>query len=639
MPSTSLLTDGYLAHYACQAVICAFVAMLLATLSRLQPTGLMRWWSVSWAAHAVYIACAGATFSFVLAGYQAEDPARVLTGIVAMTSAVVQVSTLVAGWVAERRGVSTWSRRNLTRVLVVSALFGAAVTLVLHFGADSRTRFVCKVSVRGLLVGCAYLWIGGAVLRRIALFRLIRVWLGLGFVLFGLKHVQHAYTTFFHEGAVSYETEYLLQFVDLALHIVIAAPMLLWVCLRFADRSAHQRRELERRAAMLAEQDIRLARRQRMSAIGRMAAGVAHDFNNVLSVIQSWTDILRHDSKLDELGEEGVEEIDAAAKQAGAISQQLMLFGGKQVMQSALISVRDALDEAGRRVPQLAARAYRVDAPASLPLIRGDRAMLVTALQNLLLNAVDATARDGHIQLAAAPVTLADDDARDLDLERGDYLELQLSDDGEGIPEDALQKVFDPFFTTKQHGNGLGLPSVHGFVKQCGGAMDIDSEQGKGTRIRMLLPVASESAEDVEIALPTVEIARPVPVGEALRVLVVDDERSIASHTARVLQREGFEVTMFTCPSEALAAAREMGEDLALLVTDVRMPGLSGVELTQQIAAFHPALKVVFLTGYSDDVESSDVPLRVPPSILQKPITNAALIEAVRAQQHRAVTV
>ena len=639
MPSSSLLTDGYLAHYACQTVICAFIATVLAALSRLQPTGLMRWWSVSWAAHATYIACAGLAFYFVLAGAKPTDPSRLLTGALAMTSAVVQVYTLVAGWITERRGVNTWSRARLTKLILYAAVFGTAVTLVLHFAADSRTRFVSKVSVRGLLVGCAYLWIGVAVLRRIALIRLIRVWLGLGFITFGLKHVQHAYITYFHQGLVSYEAEYLLQFVDLALHTIIAAPMLLWVCLRFADRSALQRRELERRAAMLAEQDIQLARRQRMSAIGRMAAGVAHDFNNVLSVIQSWTDILRHDSKLDELGEEGVEEIDAAAKQAGAISQQLMLFGGKQVMQATLFSVRDALDEAGRRVPQLGKRDFRLEAPASLPLLRGDRAMLVTALQNLLINAVDATASTGRIVLGAKLASIDAEAGKRHELEEGDYVELLLTDDGEGIPDDVLQKVLDPFFTTKENGNGLGLPSVHGFVTQSGGAMEIDSQPGEGTRIRLLLPIATESAEDVDIALPTVEIARPVPVGEALRVMVVDDERSIATHTARVLEREGFHVETFTCPAAALDAARKMGPDLAILVTDVRMPELSGVELVQQVAAFHPALKVVFLTGYSDDVESSEVPLRVSPSILQKPVTNEALVEAVRAQQHRAVSV
>lgn len=639
MPSSSLLTDGFLAHYACQSVICAFIATLLAALSRLQPTGLMRWWSISWAAHAAYIACAGLSLHLVLAGASETGPSRLLTGSVAMTSAGVHIYTLLAGWITERSGVNSWSRGHLAKLLFYAAAAGVAVTLLLHFVAASETRFVVKVCVRGLLVAGVYVWIGVAVLRRIALIPLIRIWLGLGLIAFGLKQCQQAYTTFFHQGMISYETEYLLQFVDLALHTVIAAPMLLWVCLRFADRSALQRRELERRAAMLAEQDIQLARRQRMSAIGRMAAGVAHDFNNVLSVIQSWTDILRHDAELDELGEEGVEEIDAAARQAGAISQQLMLFGGKQVMQTALISVREALEEAGRRVPQLGTRSFRIEAPESLPLIRGDRAMLVTALQNLLINAVDATANSGHIALTARQRILTDDDGQRLQLAAGEFVEILLTDDGEGIPDDVMQKIFDPFFTTKEDGNGLGLPSVHGFVSQSGGAMDIRSEPGRGTRIQMLLPVASQDAQRVDLALPTVEIARPAAGVDALKVLVVDDERSIASHNARVLQREGYEVESFTCPEAALAAARELGDRLSVLVTDVRMPGLSGVELVTQLQESNPSMRVVFLTGYAVDVESLDLALPAPPTVLQKPVSNGALVEAVRAQQRHTTSV
>ena len=637
MLSSTLLTDGYLAHYACQAVICAFIATLLATLSRMQPTGLMRWWSVSWAAQATYIACAGVTFWAVLAGYSATSPMRVATGTVAMTAAGVQIYSLSAGWIAELRGNNSFSKRRLLQVLGGTALIGLAATLLLQFGADSRTRFVAKVSVRGLLVAGVYLWIGIALLRRTSVIPLIRVWLGLGLIAFGVKHVQYAYVTFFHEGTSSYEAEYLLQFIDLALHVIIASPMLLWVCLRFADRSALQRRELRRRAAMLEAQDVQLARRQRMSAVGRMAAGVAHDFNNVLSVIQSWTDILRHDSKLDELGEEGIEEIDGAAKQAGAISQKLMLFGGKQVLQSALFSGRDAMEDAVRLVPQLAQRAFTSEAPDSLPMIRGDRAMLTTALQNLLINAVDATRAEDKIALDARTVTIDQDRAVSLEVTPGDYLEITVADAGHGIPDHVRQKIFEPFFTTKDHGNGLGLSSVHGFAQQSGGTLTVESKPQQGTQFRLYLPLASEQTSAAEIDLPSVEIARPVPVGESLRVMVVDDEATIASHAARVLKRADFEVVKHTSTDEALAHAEELGDELAILVTDVRMPGCSGQELAQRIARIQPRIKVVFVTGFADDVDVSQVQLMVPPSLLQKPITADALVEAVRAQQHRAL--
>ena len=637
MPTTSILTDGYLAHYLCQSVICAFIATLLTTLSRLQPTGLMRWWSVSWAALAVYIASAGLSLYFVLQGHVETDWTRITAGALALSSAAIQAFALSAGWIAERNDTNNFSRRRLAAVVLCAAVLGLLATFALHHYADSRTRFIVKVSLRGLLVAGVYLWIGVAVLRRTSLIRLIRIWLGLGLIAFGVKHAHYAYLTFFHEGLASYQAEFLLQFVDLALHVVIASPMLLWVCLRFANRSASQRRELRRRAAMLEEQDVQLARRQRMSTVGRMAAGVAHDFNNVLSVIQSWADILRHDSRLDELGREGVKEIEAAAKQAGDISQKLMLFGGKQVLKAALITVRDVVHEAERLTPQLGERRFETDIPDDLPMIRGDRAMLITSLQNLLLNAADATIESQLVSVTARAHRVEGAQAEQLELSPGHYVQFIVTDEGSGIADEVLPKIFEPFFTTKPHGNGLGLSSVHGFFQQSRGALHVESRVGHGTSFYAWLPVATKAAEKSSIDLPTVAIARPVPVGEARTVMVVDDEPTIAWHAARVLQRAGFEVVHHTSATRALAHARELGERLSILVTDVRMPERSGQQLAQEIAGFHPTVKAVFMTGFANDVDLDQLQLVIAPSLLQKPVTAEALLEAVRAQQHRAL--
>ncbi len=632
MPDTTLLTNGFLAQYACQAVICALVASLMLTLSRWQGSGLMRWWGISWAAHAVYVACAGLALHAVIIGCGELHPLRLLLSVFSLSSAALQVYALVKGWRSEQRGDNDVSRRHVLRVAAGVVLLALAATVVLHFFADSRVRFLSKVSARGLILAAAQIWIGFAVLRRTSLIRSIRLWLGFGMIAFGVKHLHYAYLTTFHYGTVTYEQEFLLQFIELGLHTVIASPMLLWVCMRFADKSDSQQKELKRRASMLEEQDVLLARRQRLSAIGRMAAGVAHDFNNVLAVIQGWTDILRHDSKLDDLGREGVTEIDAAAKQAGAISQQLMLFGGKRQLDPTLISVTEAVSEARRLTPKLDARAFEADVAEDLPMVRGDRPMLVAALQNLLINAYDATEHDGGVRVSAAAKAVDKDAAAALAIEPGDYVRITVHDDGHGMPADVRSQVFEPFFTTKQHGNGLGLPSVHGFARQTGGTVSIESAPGQGTSIHLYLPVATEHAQTKALALPAVELPNPAQSGQTgrHRVLVVDDEPSIARHVSRVLSRAGFEVSSEASPERALKHALELGDALTVLVTDVRMPGMSGIQLANAIGASNPKLRVLFVTGFADDVDAGELALAARPAVLQKPISSETLLDAVR---------
>ena len=640
MADSNLLVNGFLAHFACQSVVCAFVATLMGTLSRWQTNGLMLWWSVSWAAQACYIACAGFSLYLVVGGARPEDPSRVVVGGFAIASAALQVYALAKGWQAERNDTNHFSRQLLLRLIVGITLLAFAVAVLLHVFADSRTRFLCKVSLRAVVIAVVYFWIGVAVLRRTSLIRTIRVWLGLGLIAFGLKHLHYTYQTVFHAGEVTYEDEYLLQFIELGLHTVIASPMLLWVCLRFRDESNSQTVELQRRATMLEEQDVLLSRRQRLSSIGRVAAGVAHDFNNVLSVIQGWTDILRHESKLDDLGREGVTEIESAAEQAGAISQQLMLFGGRRQLDPVLVTVKDAIDEARRLAPQCEGRRFSVDVPDSVPMIRGDRPMLVAALQNLMINACDATRPDGSIQIKAEYSTFEGEQLGSLDVDAGEYVVISVIDDGVGIPIEEQEHIFEPFFTTKDHGNGLGLPSVHGFARQSGGAVTIESAPGRGTTIRLILPLATKGGSEKGLVLPVVEIHPPTShtqLGNA-QLMVVDDEPSIARHAARVLQRAGFSVVQHTSPEEALTHAIELGDQLSVVITDIRMPTMSGAQLAKKLAAAIPGLRVVFVTGYANEIDFDAVGLSSRPSVLQKPIQALDLLEAVRHQLHESAT-
>ncbi len=636
LEQVELLVYGYLAQYACQAVICAFIASLMLTLSRWQSSGLMRWWGVSWAAHAVYLTSGGLALYAVDPSVgmglvsQPSHPIRLGLSLISLTSGALQIYALAKGWGCERKDTNDFSKRRLLRVICGFALLAVAATVLLHVIDMGSMRFKVKVGARAWILAAFQMWIGVAVLRRRSLLASIRVWLGLGLIAFSIKHLHFGYRTFFL-GA-DYEAEFLLQFIELGLHTVIASPMLLWVCMRFVEQTDSQQQELQRRASMLEEQDVLLARRQRLSAIGRMAAGVAHDFNNVLSVIQGWTDILRHDSKLDELGREGVGEIESAAKQAGAISQQLMLFGGKRQLDPVLISLTDAISEARRLTPQLDSRPFQSNVGASVPMVRGDRSLLVAALQNLLINAHDATEQGGDVQISATQVVVGADEARELDVSAGDYVRVTVADGGHGMPDDVRQQVFEPFFTTKQHGNGLGLPSVHGFARQSGGTVVIESELGEGTSIHVYLPVATHVADGSDVELPTVEISKPAPVTSSSkqRVLVVDDEPSIARHAARVLSRAGFAVSSETSPQSALEHARALGDELALLVTDVRMPGMSGMQLASAIGAQNPKLRVLFITGFAGEADVDAVGLTARPAVLQKPISGEGLLDAVR---------
>jgi len=635
MSTSELILKGYYAHYACQAVICAFIATLLATLSRWQSTGLMRWWSVAWAAHGAYTASAGVSLWLVTLGLTARDPARLALSVCSITAAGMQILALIKGWQSERKGINDFSARRLLRATFGISLIAIAATLYLHMSADSQVRFLFKVSFRGALIASVYMWIGIEVLRTRSLMLTIRMWLGIGLIAFSIKHLLYAYMTAFHKGSISYENEYLLQFIELGLHTVIASPMLLWVCLRFVNKTRSQSEELDRRAQMLEKQDVLIARDQRLSDIGRMAAGVAHDFNNCLAVIQGWTDILRHDSKLNEEEQECVDAIESAATQAGAISQQLMLFGGQRSLKSALVRINDAVTESQRLAPQLSEYDCVVKVPDAIPLVRVDRALLVTSLHNLLINAVDATPPGGTIHIEASQIELSASDATALDLAPGTYVSLEVQDNGIGIPQHLQQEIFEPFVTTKQHGNGLGLPSVQGFARQSGGAATIASSPGRGTRVTIVLPVARESAAKDDLILPTVKLHRPkqqAVASDTPSLLVVDDEAPIALHNERILRRAGFSVAQFTSPIDALAHAKKHMDKVFVLITDIRMPEMSGTELANRMQAVHPNLCVVFVTGYASDFAIDSVKLASSPSVVQKPIAQADLLDAVRLQ-------
>ncbi len=646
-----VIIDGYYAQYACQFVVCAFTAFLLLRLGTWNPQPLMRWWGLAWAALAIYIACAGLGLKLVVDGRGATSPDRIILGGVALFAGLAHVGCFVLGWRAERRGSDRFPRRAVVRYGALLLLCCLLIALPLHLLASSPTRFFVKVTLRGLLVFAAFSWVGIALLRYRELMPLIRFWLGSALLAFAAKHLHYAWLT--HFGTEDrYLIEYYLQFIELGLHTVMAGPVLLWVCLGFVRETTRQATELGRMDQKIREQERLLEQRQRLASIGRMASGIAHDFNNILSVILGWTDVLRHGSQLDRTGRKGIDAIEAAAGQAGEISKKLLLFGGNRQLTPSVVSVAGVVREAIGMANGLQSRKLGVRIEEGLSPAWVDRSLLLVSVQNLLINAVEATTTKDTISIRVCQVRPTEEFCLLHKLKPGPYLKVEVADSGMGIPSEILDQIWEPFFTTKEKGTGLGLASVHGFLKQSGGGIEILSLPGQGTTFSMWIPVLTETGggasspegerpahRPASAASEAAAASEPRSPGPTGCIVVVDDEKTIAKFLSGVLTRAGHEVICRNSPREALAECRRLGSRLSLLVSDVRMPEMPGMELAPLVLQACPEAGIVFVTGFADDVDSDRIPSLRPPAVLQKPITGEELLRAVESQLESAISV
>lgn len=630
MDAYSTIINGYLAQYACQATVCGFTAFLLFRLSTWRPQPLMRWWAMAWAGLAGYIACAGAGLKMVVDGAPVDGLARTSVASLSIFCASIHLVCFMAGWRAEKTGADfvSASRLKVGAAVLLVASFLAGV--LLHSLAPGDVRFFCKVTLRGLLVFAAYSWVGVSLLRYSALMPLIRYWLGGALLAFALKHLHYAWLSHFGPDS-RFQLEYYLQFIELGLHTVIVAPLLLWFCLGFVQQRELQADELGRMDKLIKRKDQLLEQRQRLASIGRMASGIAHDFNNILSVIMGWTDMMRHGAQLDELASEGVDAIEAAASQAGDISKKLLLFGGNRHLSPTRHSPAEVAREAMSMVHGLRERGTSVNIGEGLPHVCVDRSLLLVSIQNLLINSVEATEVGDAIDVTLSDAMPGEEFCKLHGLKQGQYVLVQVTDTGSGIPEEVLEQVYEPFFTTKEHGTGLGLASVHGFLKQSGGGIDITSRPGEGTTIAMWIPIAEEPLEDF--------VLKPKPAGRSssASIVIVDDEEAIGRYVAGVLKRAGYSVYRTASPVEALEECRRLGPRLSLLLSDVRMPEMSGVELALKVLKKCPATSVLFVTGFADEVDISSFEGLCQPSFLQKPVMSLELLNAVESLVHGSV--
>ena len=373
----------------------------------------------------------------------------------------------------------------------------------------------------------------------------------------------------------------------------------------------------------------RLSQSERLEAIGQLAGGVAHDFNNVLLVVRGYSTVLRQ-GLTDPQQIADVDEISKAADRAANLTRQLLAFGRRQVLQPRVLSVPDAVRDVEsllrHAVPERIRLVLELD--EEMPRVVADPAQIEQMLLNLVVNSRDATPEGGTITVATGAAVLElPDESVTPPLPAGSYATLAVRDTGSGIAAEALPHVFEPFFTTKDEGigTGLGLSTVYGIVTQSGGSIGVHTEPGTGTEVTLYLPAAGD---DLPVAAPGPDASHALERGSE-RVLLVEDEAPVRELVQRVLESAGYRVHASPLPSDALEVLAS-GERFDLLISDVVMPEMSGYDLAARVRDGHPGIRTLFISGYAHEAATAAERLGGERLLLQKPFAPDQLARAVR---------
>jgi PAS domain S-box-containing protein len=369
---------------------------------------------------------------------------------------------------------------------------------------------------------------------------------------------------------------------------------------------------------------------QKMEAIGTLAGGVAHDFNNLLTIINGYSELLLSSLKSGDPMRGLLAEIQKAGERAGALTRQLLMFSRRQVVEPKVLDLNAVVADAEKMLRRLIGEDVVLTAaldPAVAP-VKADAGQLQQVLMNLSVNARDAMPQGGRLTIETRNVTLDENDARaNPRLRPGEHVLLAVSDTGTGMDPPTKARIFEPFFTTKApgKGTGLGLAVVHGVVTQSEGHIEVDSEVGKGTTFKIYLPAVKERRP----AGKSAPGLRLLPRGRET-ILLVEDEGALRALARHVLTSCGYTTLEAADGREAVRVAEQHPGRIDLVVSDVVMPHLGGRQLVERLAAVRPGLKVLFLSGYTDDAVVRHGVREAEYAFLQKPFTPTALAQKVR---------
>ena len=369
-----------------------------------------------------------------------------------------------------------------------------------------------------------------------------------------------------------------------------------------------------------------LRQSQKMEAIGRLAGGIAHDLNNALTAIAGYAELALGELKAETIARADVEEIRRAAERAGSVTRQLLAFSRKQLIEARVFDLNETVAAIARLLSRLLGPDVRVSphlASAAVP-VRADPGQVEQAIINLAVNARDAMPAGGEITLTTSREAIDDEFARThVPMTPGQYALLRVADTGHGMTHEVQARIFEPFFTTKEigKGTGLGLSLVYGTLKRSGGFIFVDSEVGRGTTFNLYFPAAQFEAP-----------APGPPAGRSARargnetVLVVEDETSVRNLIASALKNDGYDLLLAGSAEEAMSIADTLDAPIDLLLTDAILPGRSGVELVEELTKRRPGLRVLLMSGYTEETLSMGSGM----ALLQKPFTPRELRERIR---------
>jgi signal transduction histidine kinase len=388
--------------------------------------------------------------------------------------------------------------------------------------------------------------------------------------------------------------------------------------------------ENKRSHAALARTEEQFRQAQKMEAVGRLAGGIAHDFNNVLSVILSYSEMISGDLKPEEPLRADIEEIRMAAVRASDLTRHLLAFSRQQVLEAKVLNLGQSVAGMEKMLRRLLGADIDLTLLCASGLwnIKADPGQIEQVLMNLAVNARDAMPEGGKLTIETANVELDDEYARaHVEVGAGSYVMLAVSDTGDGIDKMTQARIFEPFFTTKDKGKGtgLGLATVFGIVRQSGGHVWVYSEPGKGATFKIYFPRVSGNAE-----VRSSERPAPDSVRGSETILLVEDDDQVRALARNILRRNGYVVLVASNGGEAFLLCEQHGSRIHLLLTDVVLPLMSGRQIAERLASLRPEMKVLFMSGYTDDAVLQHGILDSGVAYLQKPLTPTSLTRKVR---------